>query len=57
MFYSNWGYSYKNKLTTLWTSTIEILEKNSPKFFMLKNLKNGQLINRVHAKYIRKLLI
>ena len=57
MFYSNRGYGRKHKLATLWTGPMEILEKNGPDSYMLKDLSNGQIVNRVHAKYIRKLLV
>ena len=41
MFYSNWGHDHKNKLTTLWTGLLEILEKNRPDSYMFKDLNNG----------------
>ena len=57
MFYSNRGYGRKSKLTTLWSGPFEVIEKTGQNCYTLKDANNGQLVNKVHAKYMRRMLI
>ena len=56
MFYYNQGYGRKDKLLSLWTGPMLVIEKTGPDTYTLKNIENSQLVNCVHAKFMRQFL-
>ena len=52
MFYHNRGFGRINKLSTLWNGPMEIIEKTGEFNYTLKDISTGQLVNRLHAKYV-----
>ena len=57
MFYHNRGFGRINKLSTLWNRPMEVIEKTGEFNYTLKDVSTGQLVNRVHAKYIQQTLV
>ena len=57
MFYHNQGFGRINKLSTLWNRPMEVIKKTGEFNYTLKDTSTKQLVNRVHAKYIRKILV
>ena len=57
MFCSNCGYGRNSKLSTLWQGLMKVVEKNSKIFYILKDNKNGQLVSKVYAKYMSRVLL
>ena len=57
MFYSNRGYGRKLKLKTLWSGLFKVIKKTDQDNYTLKDSNNGQLVNKVHAKYMCRILI
>ncbi|KAJ9063226.1 hypothetical protein DSO57_1002524 [Entomophthora muscae] len=43
-----------NKLQSLWTEPHEVLEKTGMGVYTLKDLVHGNILNRVHAKYLKR---
>ncbi|KAJ9090288.1 hypothetical protein DSO57_1004193 [Entomophthora muscae] len=43
-----------NKLQSLWTEPHEVLEKTGMDVYTLKDLVHGNILNRVHAKYLKR---
>ena len=56
MFYYNQGYGRKDKLYSLWTGPMLVIEKTGPDTYTLKNIENSQLVNCVHTKFMRQFL-
>ena len=56
MFYYNRGYGRKDKLLSLWTGPMLVIEKTGPDTYSLKNIENSQLVNCVHAKFMQQFL-
>ncbi|KAJ9084837.1 hypothetical protein DSO57_1020016 [Entomophthora muscae] len=46
--------SKPNKLQSLWTEPHEVLEKTGMDVYTLKDLVHGNILNRVHAKYLKR---
>ena len=57
MFYHNRKFRRIKKLFTLWNRPMDIIEKTKEFNYTLKDIFTGQLLNRVHAKYIQQILI
>ena len=54
MLYYNQGYGRKDKLSSLWTGPMLVIEKIEPDTYTLKNIKNSQLVNCVSTKFMRQ---
>ena len=52
MFYYTRGYKRSFKLVSLWYSLMLIIKKTGPDCYTLKNIETGQLVNRVHTKFM-----
>ena len=56
MFYHNQGYGRKDKLSTLWHGPMEVIQVIGPDAYTLKDISNGLITNRVHAKFMKRFL-
>lgn len=48
------GLGRSNKLSAIWIGPFEVIEKTSSDAYSIKDVKSGSIINRVHAKFLRK---
>ena len=46
----------KNKLSTIWDGPFTIIEPNGQDSYTIKHLEIGAVVNRVHAKFLKKFI-
>ena len=53
LFHDTHGQGRSHKLDSLWKGPFEIIEKTSTDAYTIKELQDGRIVNRVHAKFLR----
>ncbi|KAJ9058304.1 hypothetical protein DSO57_1013789 [Entomophthora muscae] len=56
LFHNTHGFGRAHKLATLWIDPFEVISWTSTDAYTIKEIKDRQMVNHVHAKFLRKFI-
>ncbi|KAJ9089513.1 hypothetical protein DSO57_1012214 [Entomophthora muscae] len=56
LFHNTHGFGRAHKLATLWIGPFEVISWTSTDTYTIKEIKDRQMVNRVHTKFLRKFI-